>query len=308
MTSFKALFVLTSVVVATLAFEDNMYDLDDSVAFLQAAMEEKIAVKKAFASLKEPASEYNLPNNLACESKAEVPAAFMELTPPTATIQEQIMSVRLTPELDGGDPPGAGTLRAVLALMIIALFFDGIRRWRLQKQESASPQQTVVKKTLAQEQAEAAEEAAWVQMVTAASTANNANFDKAIVKNPSVTRTDTWGCSPLHFAAAGGSAAIATQLLKLGADIDVRDASEETPLHFAARAGHGPICDLLLEAGANIDAVNVQDMTPFVLAGHANQEPTCRLLADRGAGVAGLLDTQLPPLVVSQLVRKMFGA
>jgi len=306
MTSFKALLVLTSVVVATLAFEEDMYESDE-VAFLQAAMEEKIAVKKASASLKEPASDYNLPNSLACE--AEVPTAFMEITPPTApSIKEQIMSVRLTPELEGGDPAGAGMLRAVLELMIIALFFDGIRRWRLQKQETASRQQKIVRKTPAQEQAEAAEEAAWVAMVTAASTANDTDFDQAIVKKPSVTRTDSWGCSPLHFAAAGGSAAIATELLKLGADVDVRDASDETPLHFAARAGHGPLCDLLVDAGANIDAVNVQDMTPFVLAGYANQEPACRLLADRGAGVEGLLDTQLPPLVVSQLVRKMFGA
>jgi len=276
----------------------------DSVTLLQAQVQAETQLLKEPAEVQEPA-DYGLANELACSSKEAVapkmPAAFIEPAAPVKTLQEHIAAVRLTPEAESGDPPGAGVLRAFLELMIIVIIFDGIRRWRLQKQDAGKP-----KATNPARQVEAAEEAAWIAMVNAASAGNSENFEKALSSKPSVSRTDTWGCTALHFAAAGGSATITAELLKKGVEVDPLDASDETPLHFAARAGHAPICDLLIGAGANINAVNVQDMTPFVIAGHANQEPACRLLADRGAGVAGLTDEQLPPLVVSQLVRKVF--
>jgi len=217
---------------------------------------------------------------------------------------ESIKSVRLTPEGETGDPAGASALRALLGVAIIAIVFDSMRRWRLQKKEATKANDDGSRPAKA---AKSDSESTWLEMVNAASYADEAKFAKALQRGASVSRTDTWGCSALHFAAAGGSTAIATELINRGAEVDALDASEETPLHFAARAGHAPVCEVLLDAGAKIDAVNVQDLTPFVVAGRASQESSCSLLADRGAGVAGMSDEHLPPLVVSQLVRKVFA-
>lgn len=311
--SCKSALVVASL-IAGLAQGDQATEID-SITLLQASVQVEAQLQqsthKELAGAELP-GEYSLSNELGCENKEaaapKMPASFIELkkmSAPPAMFKDLFGPVRFTPEAESGDPAGATVLRGLLELMIIGIIFDGIRRWRLQQQNQDGSKQKVA--TSAAQEAEAAEEAAWLAMVTAASTGSETNFEKAIISKPSMSRTDTWGCTPLHFAAAGGSAAITNCMLKKGVEVDPLDASEETPLHFAARAGHGPICEMLLDAGADINAVNAQDMTPLVVSGHANQESVCRLLANRGAGCGGLTDDQLPPLVVSQLVQKVFA-
>lgn len=226
-----------------------------------------------------------------------MPTSFVE--PISAPEKTPVVTVSAS-----SDPPGSGALKAMLQLMIIALVFDGMRRWHLQKQGARKHEDSI--KSLAQSE-EAAVEAAWIDMVNAAASGDMNSFEMALNHKPRLMQADTWGCTPLHFAAVGGSVAIGTELLKRGVDVDALDASEETPLHFAARAGHAPICELLLGSGANIDAVNVEGMTPLVLAGHENADAACRLLADRGAGVAGMADEKLPVLVVRLVVEKVLA-
>lgn len=244
--------------------------------------------------------EYRLTDSLNCASQK------IDATLPTSSVKpvllEETPSVAVSTSTD---PPGSGALKAVLYLMIIILILDGMRRWRLQKQCTQKPEDA--ENNLAKI-AEAAAEAAWIDMVNAAASGDMNSFEMALNHKPKLMKADTWGCTPLHFAAVGGSMAISTELLNRGVDVDALDANEETPLHFAARAGHSPICDLLLGSGAKIDAVNVQGMTPLVLAGRANAESACRLLSDRGAGVSGMADEDLPPLVVSLVVQKVFAS
>jgi len=296
MLSFKITLLLFTVVVA--AFGQSEFD---ATTLLQAQVQQKSA--EALDGLKEEhASEYKLAETMACttekvDNRPPMPASFVE----TASVPKASLVVVASTASDI-DPPGAGVLRAVMQLMILFLVVDGIRRWNLQKQDALKLN---TKKSAPTNEANAT--AAWVDMVNSASNGDMKGFEKALIAKGQVTRADAWGCTPLHFAAVGGSLAIATELLKHAVDVDALDASEETPLHLAARAGNAPICKLLLAAGAKMDAVNVQGMTPFVVAGHANAEPACRLLADHGAGVAGLADDELPQMVVSQIVRKMFA-
>lgn len=294
-------FIITLVLVSAV----QAY-VDDHVSLLQASVE---AAKQLGGDVPEEVADYDLATTLACASKEvpvpKVPVAVIERAPASA-----LGPIRLTPGSDLEEPAGANTLRAVLELMIIVVIFDGMRRWHSQKQHlHQQMQQTILKQSVAKAEAavQEAEKAAWLALVNAASAGDEANFEKALKSNPPVAQTDTWGCTPLHFAAAGGSVAIAAELLRRGVEVDALDASEETPLHFAARAGHGPLCELLLGAGAKIDAINEQDMTPFVVAGHANQESSCSLLADRNAGVAGMMDEELPALVQIQILRKVFA-
>jgi len=249
--------------------------------------------------------EYNLAEPLSCapekaaRTEPVVSAAELDAVAP----EESTMAAPEELEEAEEDPPGTAAVKMALQLGIVLLICDGLRKWHLQTQfvEERSSQCNQAKP----DQAGAAAQAAWVQMVKAAKSGDECSFEEALAHNPVIMQADAWGCTPLHFAAVGGSIAIASKLLELGADVDALDAIDEAPLHIAARTGGVSFCDLLLKAGAQIDAVDNTGMTPFILAGHANQEPTCRFLADNGAGAAGLRDEELPPLVVSQFVRKM---
>lgn len=274
---------------ATLAQKSSAIAENDSVVMLQAQAELARTKAEAMAALDSDDNgndEYGL-ESLKCDSekKAAINSA--------ADNAEQAVSALQEPEQAEADPPGTDLVRLALQVMTIGLVFDGLRKWHLHRQ--------AVEPAKAQDPAKAA----WTKMVKAARSGDERSFKQALAQHPVIMEADAWGCTPLHFAAAGGSSMITSELLKLGADVDALDAVDETPLHIAARNGGVPICELLVKAGATIDAVNKQGMTPLVVSGHANQEAVCRFLADKGAGVADLTDEELPPLVVSQVVRKV---
>ena len=60
---------------------------------------------------------------------------------------------------------------------------------------------------------------------------------------------------PLLAAAVAGDAALVTELLAGGADLEcTQEADERTPLHCAAALGHLEVVRVLLEGGADVDA------------------------------------------------------
>ena len=68
--------------------------------------------------------------------------------------------------------------------------------------------------------------------------------------------TDNWGSvTPLHIAAYAGSAAVASQLISAGADVDAKTESNHPPLFFAVLGVSGETAGVLLTAGANVDKV-----------------------------------------------------
>jgi len=280
---------------------------DALLSLLQAVVEVQKRNADGVADLEiEDENEYQLaePLNCAREEVAPVEPAASLAEPAAVAPEEPVVDAPQEPEKTEADPPETVAVRMALQIGIVLLICDGLRKWRLQKQ---SVDQKGSQCQQAQEgQSEAAATLAWSKMVNAAQSGDERSFKEALTQHPAVTKSDAWGCTPLHFAAVGGSTAIASELLKLGADINAFDAVDETALHIAARTGGVSFCELLLSAGASIDAVNKDGMTPLVVAGLANQEPTCHFLADNGAGAAGLFDKDLPPLVVSQVVRKMF--
>jgi len=291
----------------------DMYKVDggDGLTLLQSAMEESsrngmpqeppesfVDSSKAYKSLAESckSTESMAPHVPAtktdCESSVDLAATERFSVGPSPT------------EKTSEDPPGAGTLKALLEFMIILLVFDGIRRWRLQKAEAAQQK----KIDDARQDHQNLVDRAWEEMVKAAADGDVSNFKKALQHRPAMNREDLWGCSPLHFAAQGGSTEIATELLDIGADVNANDVSGDTPLHIAARVGHVNICEVLLSKGANINAMNEHGMTPLVVSGHANHEPVCRFLSDNGGSAGGMADEDLPPLVVNQVLRRILSS
>ena len=74
------------------------------------------------------------------------------------------------------------------------------------------------------------------------------------------------GSTPLHYAAADGSADSVHALLKRGADMSVQNTYGFTPLHYAAEKGRKDIVDILLRAGADADVKDGLGRIPKAVA------------------------------------------
>lgn len=78
---------------------------------------------------------------------------------------------------------------------------------------------------------------------------------------------DYAGCTPLHWAAAGGYDDCLKLLLSQPKILtDVQNKLGDTPLHQAAWKGQALCVEMLLEAGAKVDLKNKDNLTPFKLA------------------------------------------
>lgn len=306
MMSLRIVFVSANI-VAILAQNTDLIGKSDSLVLLQEAMEVQ---KKRLVSISvlevDEGPEYKLVESLSCARQpgveVELVASLHDSTAPSS--EDPVVAAPQQPENE--DPPGTVAFRMALQVGIILLICDGLRKLHLQK-ESVEHKAGQCNQ-LQQGRLDTSAALAWNKMVMAARNGDEHSFNEALTQHPDVMQTDAWDCTPLHFAAIGGSTHIGGMLLKLGAETDALDAIDETPLHFAARTGGVAFCELLIKAGANINAVNKQGETPRVVAGHALQETVCHFLADSGADAGGLADTELPPLVVSQVLQKMIAA
>lgn len=82
-------------------------------------------------------------------------------------------------------------------------------------------------------------------------------------------------------AATDGDAQALKQLLDQGADVNAKDAAENTALHLATKHGLQDIMRLLIEQGADVNAQNDYLSTPL----HLTQRniDTIRILLEAGA-------------------------
>lgn len=79
---------------------------------------------------------------------------------------------------------------------------------------------------------------------------------------------------------------MASALIRLGADVDVRNRDGETPLSRAARAGNVPLVRVLLAAGADVHAAGPAGATALAEAVRAGQEEIVAML--RAADLEGV--------------------
>lgn len=84
-------------------------------------------------------------------------------------------------------------------------------------------------------------------------------------------------------AARNGDLTQVRDLLGRGANVDLRDAHDNTALHLAAGFGHTKLAALLIEHGADIDARGRIGNTPLYLAAQEGHAAIVRLLIDSGA-------------------------
>ena len=101
----------------------------------------------------------------------------------------------------------------------------------------------------------------------------------ADVVNPS----DGSGSTPLLLAASHDDAAQVRQLLKTGANPNVRNKLETTPLIEAAYHSNAEIIKALLDAGADPNAAGADGQTPLMLVARGTNVDAARMLLDKGA-------------------------
>ncbi len=119
---------------------------------------------------------------------------------------------------------------------------------------------------------------------------DSGNIEKVIDATQShpdlLNQKGTRGETPLLSAVKGYSPEIVAYLLKMGADPNLGDYSEDTPLHWAAIRENGEMVKLLLSFHANVNAKDDSGSTPLRSALEMkNNDNVINLLINSGADV-----------------------
>jgi hypothetical protein len=105
---------------------------------------------------------------------------------------------------------------------------------------------------------------------------------------------DSYGRTPLSWAAENGHKAVVKLLLEAKADVNAKDNKGQTPLWCAARNGHEAVVKLLLEAKADVDAKDNGGRTPLWCAARNGHEAVVKLLLEAKADAKDEYDGHTP--------------
>jgi ankyrin repeat protein len=108
----------------------------------------------------------------------------------------------------------------------------------------------------------------------------------ALLKNRhDLDSKDTYGRTPLLWAAEKGHAAVVKLLLEKGAELETKDKDYgQTPLSWAVKSGHEAVVKLLLEKGAELETKDKDyGRTPLLWAVKSGHETVVKLLLEKGA-------------------------
>ncbi|KAG9346086.1 hypothetical protein JZ751_007904, partial [Albula glossodonta] len=99
------------------------------------------------------------------------------------------------------------------------------------------------------------------------------------------TSRDRAGCTPLHWATDGGHLPVIAHMIQDGCEVDGRDSvSHWTPLmRVSAVGGNVAVASLLIKAGADVNARDKNGKTPLMVAVLNNHEKLVQLLLEKGA-------------------------
>jgi ankyrin repeat protein len=92
--------------------------------------------------------------------------------------------------------------------------------------------------------------------------------------------------TPLHLAAFQGNCDIVKQLIEAGADVNLRDAHEQSAIERALDEGNGSMVTLLVEHGADLKSWDDIGLTPFTRAAMLGRVGEVRLFLANGVTIA----------------------
>jgi hypothetical protein len=104
-----------------------------------------------------------------------------------------------------------------------------------------------------------------------------------IIRGQSLDLKDSYGRTPLSWAAERGHKAVVKLLLENGAKLEAKSKYGRTPLSWAAMRGHEAVVKLLVEKGAGLEAEDEYGQTPLSWAAMRGHEAVVKLLLEKGA-------------------------
>ena len=109
----------------------------------------------------------------------------------------------------------------------------------------------------------------------------------AVLAADGIDPRDANGSTPLLVAASNDDAAQVRQLLKAGANPNVRNKLDTTPLLEAAFHSNTEMIKALLDAGADPNAAGADGQTPLMLVARGTNVVAAKMLLDKGANPNG---------------------
>ena len=105
-----------------------------------------------------------------------------------------------------------------------------------------------------------------------------------LISSDSPDPEDSYGRTPLSWAAGNGHTAVVKQLLDKGAELETKDTEYgQTPLSWAAESGQEAVVKQLLDKGAELETKSNSGWTPLSWAAGNGQEAVVKQLLDKGA-------------------------
>lgn len=120
----------------------------------------------------------------------------------------------------------------------------------------------------------------------AARTGNIEKVRELCVKDPLIVKAKTnTGETPLHIASVAGKQEIAAYLISKGAELNVKDASNNTPLTNAIRSKSFETVKVLVDNGANVNDRGLWNFLPIQVAAEFTSNDIVNCLIDKGADI-----------------------
>ena len=82
----------------------------------------------------------------------------------------------------------------------------------------------------------------------------------------------------LHFASEWKEPDLVERIIKLGADVNIKNLWKRTPLHLAVEANNFAAIKILLDHGADIHSEDIKEITPLDIVQKKNKKKTLELI------------------------------
>jgi ankyrin repeat protein len=107
----------------------------------------------------------------------------------------------------------------------------------------------------------------------------------SVSRGADINLRDTSNNTALHLAAKSGSVGIINILLDNGMSVNLTNSNDSTPLHIAAWFGRLEATTVLVERGADINKINKYGNVPLTVAAHCGKLEIFRHLTEIGADI-----------------------
>ena len=118
----------------------------------------------------------------------------------------------------------------------------------------------------------------------AAKSGDAALVTELLDEGANIDETDAYGTA-LHWAAINGNAEVVAVLAVRGADLNAKSDLLGTPLHASAQRDFSEVASVLIDKGAGIDALDKDGNTPLHIAAKRGSADVAQVLIDAGADV-----------------------